>query len=217
MQHFHFPHRIGHGLDRGAHLVGADAADAAHAECLDLGQLAGIEDEPLGLDPFVEVRELVARVTRGVEGDDDRGLDGSGQKAAQADGRHAVEQGLAVACIALVARRQTHFSYDAETIVDFSPTDERQFAGLTAYYSRYNFFYLTVTAHADGQREVLLMSSEISWPGGNLRFPAQPVQIPNEGRVRLALTIRGPKLQFFYAMEGDELQPIGCFRAAGPE
>src|SRR5690606_42136790 len=30
-----------------------------------------------------------------------------------------------------------------------------------------------------------------------------------EGKVRLALTIRGRKLQFFYAMEGAELQPIG--------
>ena len=60
---------------------------------------------------------------------------------------------------ALVARRQTHFSYDAETTIDFSPTDERQFAGLTAYYSRYNFFYLTVTAHSDGERELLIMSS----------------------------------------------------------
>jgi xylan 1,4-beta-xylosidase len=110
---------------------------------------------------------------------------------------------------ALVARRQTHFSYDAETVIDFSPTDERQFAGLTAYYSRYNFFYLTVTAHADGQRELLLMSSEISWPDGNLRFPAPPVQIPNEGKVKLALTIRGDKLQFFYALEGQALTPIG--------
>jgi xylan 1,4-beta-xylosidase len=110
---------------------------------------------------------------------------------------------------ALVARRQTHFSYDAETVLDFSPTDERQFAGLTAYYSRYNFFYLTVTAHSDGQRELLLMSSEISWPDGNLSFPAEPVQIPNEGKVKLALTIRGRKLQFFYALEGQELQPIG--------
>jgi xylan 1,4-beta-xylosidase len=109
----------------------------------------------------------------------------------------------------LVARRQTHFSYDAETVVDFSPRDERQFAGLTAYYSRYNFFYLTVTAHSDGQRELLLMSSEVSWPDGNLKFPAAPVQIPNHGKVRLALTIRGPKLQFFYALEGQELQPIG--------
>ena len=66
-----------------------------------------------------------------------------------------------------------------------------------------------MTAHSDGQRELLLMNSEVSWPDGNLNFPAEPVQIPNEGKVKLALTIRGPKLQFFYALEGQELQPIG--------
>jgi len=110
---------------------------------------------------------------------------------------------------ALVARRQTHFSYDAETTLSFSPKDERQMAGLTAYYSRYNFFYLAVTAHADGQRELLLMSSEISWPDGNLTFPAEPVRIPNEGKVRLALSIRGRHLQFSYAFGEEELRPIG--------
>lgn len=110
---------------------------------------------------------------------------------------------------ALVARRQTHFSYDAETVVDFKATDERTMAGLTAYYSRYNFFYLAVTAHADGQRELLIMSSEMSWPDGKLRFPADPVQIPNTGKVKLALTIRGRALQFFYAIEGQDLQAIG--------
>jgi len=107
-----------------------------------------------------------------------------------------------------VARRQTHFSYDAETTLDFSPRDERQFAGLTAYYSRYNFHYLTVTAHSDGQRELLIMSSEASHPDGRLRFQA-PVKIPNEGPVRLALTIRGPHLQFFYAMGDVPLTAIG--------
>ncbi|KAK4112715.1 glycoside hydrolase family 43 protein [Canariomyces notabilis] len=115
---------------------------------------------------------------------------------------------------ALVARRQTHFSCDAETVIDFSPEDERQFAGLTAYYSRYNFFYLTVTAHSDGQRELLIMASEASWPLGGLRFPFgagndAPVQIPNEGKVRLALTIRGRELQFYYALEGEELKKVG--------
>ncbi|KAF2865914.1 glycosyl hydrolases family 43-domain-containing protein [Massariosphaeria phaeospora] len=111
----------------------------------------------------------------------------------------------------LVARRQTHFSYDAETVVDFSPTDERQFAGLTAYYCRFNFFYLTVTAHADGKRELLILSSEASWPEGRLKFPlAEPVQIPNEGKVRLALSIRGKRLQFSYALDGEqELKNIG--------
>jgi xylan 1,4-beta-xylosidase len=110
---------------------------------------------------------------------------------------------------ALVARRQTHFSYDAETVIDFSPQDERQFAGLTAYYSRYNFFYLTVTAHSDGQREMLIMSSEMSHPDGRLSFPAGPVRIPNEGKVKLALSIRGARLQFFYAVGSDELEAIG--------
>ncbi|KAK3949886.1 glycosyl hydrolases family 43-domain-containing protein [Pseudoneurospora amorphoporcata] len=114
---------------------------------------------------------------------------------------------------ALVARRQEHFSYDAETVIDFSPTDERQFAGLTAYYCRYNFFYLTVTAHSDGQRELLIMSSEASWPIGNLNTPYVPyVQIPNEGKVKLALTIRGNQLQFYYAVLGsgdEELKKMG--------
>ncbi|KAF2643062.1 hypothetical protein P280DRAFT_243098 [Massarina eburnea CBS 473.64] len=116
---------------------------------------------------------------------------------------------------ALVARRQTHFSYDAETVVEFSPTDERQFAGLVAYYCRYNFFYLTVTAHTDGKRELLILPSEASWPLGRFTFPLpDPVPIPQEGKVRLALSVRGGALQFFYALVGDggeekELEKIG--------
>ena len=76
--------------------------------------------------------------------------------------------------------------------------------------SRFNFFYLTVTAHSDGQRELLILSSEASWPDGNLKFPlADPVKIPQEGKVRLALSIRGKALQFSYALEGEELRNIG--------
>jgi xylan 1,4-beta-xylosidase len=110
---------------------------------------------------------------------------------------------------ALVARRQTHFSYDAETSVTFSPVDERQFAGLTAYYGRYNFHYLAVTAHSDGKRELLIMTSPASHPDGKLVYPAAPVSIPQDGAVRLALEVRGAALQFFYAIEGGELTRIG--------
>lgn len=116
---------------------------------------------------------------------------------------------------ALVARRQTHFSYDAETVVDFSPQDEREFAGLTAFYCRYNFFYLAVSADADGERELLLLNSDVSWPDGYLDEQPllQAVKIPKEVKVRLALTIRGPELQFYYALEGSddnhELKAIG--------
>ncbi|KAI5917107.1 beta-xylosidase [Camillea tinctor] len=111
---------------------------------------------------------------------------------------------------ALVARRQTHFSYDAETVVEFAPADERQFAGLTAYYGLYNFFYLTVTADSFGGRELLIMTSEGSWPDAKLRMPlSDAVPISNEGKVRLAMTIRGRELQFFYAIEEQELAKIG--------
>ena len=81
---------------------------------------------------------------------------------------------------------------------------------MTAYYCRYNFFYLTVTADADGKREVLLMSSENSYPEGKLDHFDTHVSIPQEGKVRLALSIRASKLQFFYAMEGEqELKKFG--------
>lgn len=111
---------------------------------------------------------------------------------------------------ALVARRQTHFSFDCETVVDFSPTDERQFSGLTLYYSRFNFFYLTVTAHSDGQRELLFMTSEASWPESKLEsHGVAPKTIPNEGRVKLAMEVRGERLQFLYALDGQSLEKIG--------
>jgi xylan 1,4-beta-xylosidase len=110
---------------------------------------------------------------------------------------------------ALVARRVTHFSFDAETTLDFSPTDERQFAGLTHYYGRYNFHYLTVTAHSDGQRELLIMSSPATHPDGRLIYPGGPVSIPNEGTVRLKAEVRGPDLQFFYAIGSAAWQPVG--------
>jgi xylan 1,4-beta-xylosidase len=111
----------------------------------------------------------------------------------------------------LVARRQTHFSFYAETVLDFSPQDERQFAGITGYYCRYNFFYLTVTANADGKRELLLMSSENSYPEGKLNHFDTHVSIPQEGKVKLAMRIWGGyKLQFYYAMDGeDQLKKFG--------
>jgi xylan 1,4-beta-xylosidase len=114
----------------------------------------------------------------------------------------------------LVARRQTHFSYEAETVIDFLPEDERQFAGLTAYYSRYNFFYLTVTANAAGKRELQLQSSEVSYPEGRLEPMQAPVSLPAAGRVRLGLKLRGDQLQFYYALEGKDLEKVGPVYAA---
>ena len=70
-------------LDRRLHALCVNVADAADAEGFYLGQFAGVENETLGLDPLVEVLELVARVFWRMEGDDDRRLDGGWQEAAQ--------------------------------------------------------------------------------------------------------------------------------------
>jgi len=111
---------------------------------------------------------------------------------------------------ALVARRQTHFSYRAETEVGFDPEDEREMAGLTAYYSRHSLYYLAVTADSDGSRELLICTAEANTRGGNLAYPADPVPLPENGKVRLALEVRNFRLQFFYALEGDtDFTPVG--------
>lgn len=111
----------------------------------------------------------------------------------------------------LVARRQTAFSYRAETEVDFAPADEREMAGLTAYYSRNALYYLALTADAAGNRELLLMTAEANTRGGTLAYPVDPVPVPHKGTVRLALEIDREWLQFSYALEGD-----AEFTALGP-
>ena len=109
---------------------------------------------------------------------------------------------------ALVGRRQQHFNFTAETALDFSPADERQMAGFLLYYGRYNFHYLAVTAHSDGQRELLLMSSEASFPTGDLSFPGQPIPIANDGRVRLRMEVKNSALRYSYAVGDDAFTPI---------
>ncbi|MGL1921900.1 MAG: glycoside hydrolase family 43 protein [Hyphomicrobiales bacterium] len=110
---------------------------------------------------------------------------------------------------ALVARRQTHFDYRAETELAFSPNDEREMAGITAYYSQKAHYYLALTADSSGQRELLIMNVAADNPTGRTSFPCDPVQVPNEGKIRLAIVIKAARLQFYYALEGQEFAKIG--------
>lgn len=111
---------------------------------------------------------------------------------------------------ALVARRQTHFDYEAETELTFDPADEREFAGLIAYYGRYNFHYCAVSGDENGKRELLLMSSLASHPDGNLTFAGAPIALPRTGAIRLKAVIRNGRLQFYWA------EPKGDWQEAGP-
>ena len=72
---------------------------------------------------------------------------------------------------ALVARRQEHFGYRAETEVDFEPWTFQQAAGLTAYYNRHKFHCLAVTWDETLGRCLTILSCEGDFPEGRLSFP----------------------------------------------
>ena len=89
---------------------------------------------------------------------------------------------------ALVARRQEHFAYRAETELDFQPQSFQQAAGLAAYYNRYKFHFLAVDLGRDAGPRADDLSCEGDYPEGNLSFPlAAPVRARRRGPVRLAV------------------------------
>ncbi|MFG5383681.1 glycoside hydrolase family 43 protein [Yoonia sp. R2-816] len=110
---------------------------------------------------------------------------------------------------ALVARRQEHFTYAAETAVTFAPETYQQAAGLTTYYNRHKFHAVLVSHEVGTGRVLTLMSCPGDWPEGALTFPADPVAL-DDGPVELRVTVDRARQQFWYRQAGDWL-------AIGPE
>lgn len=109
----------------------------------------------------------------------------------------------------LVARRQTHFAYEAETELDFAPLNFQQAAGLTAYYNRYKFFALAVTSDESAGRSVTVFGCAGDYPEGRLSFPVPALLPIDDGPVRLGLSIDGDKLQFRFALSDGPWRDIG--------
>lgn len=98
----------------------------------------------------------------------------------------------------LVARRQEHFSFRAETEVRFDPSTFQQAAGLVHYYNRHKFHFLCVTHDAEKGRVLTVLSCPGDWPNGKLSFPlGKPLPFPGDGPVRLAMDVDGAALKFF--------------------
>ena len=104
---------------------------------------------------------------------------------------------------ALVARRQEHFVYRAETELDFHPHAFQQAAGLTAYYNRTKLHCLAVGWDETAGRSLTILSCEGD-PEGRLSFPLEaPIPLPPEGTIRLAVAIDHASLEFAYALDGE--------------
>lgn len=103
---------------------------------------------------------------------------------------------------ALVARRQQHHSYRAETIVDVMPASYQHAAGLTTYYNRHKYHALLVTHEPGLGRALTIQSCPGNWPDCALEHPMDAPVPLGKGPVRLAVEVDASTQRFFYA-EGD--------------
>jgi xylan 1,4-beta-xylosidase len=117
---------------------------------------------------------------------------------------------------ALVARRQEHHSFRAETTIDFSPETYQQVAGLTHYYNRHKFHALVVTLHEKLGRVVTIFSCAGDFPHGRMVFPVDSGVAVPDGAVDLAMEIKENDLQFFWRpASGGGWQRLGPVLDAG--
>ena len=109
----------------------------------------------------------------------------------------------------LVARRQEHLSYRAETTLkDFEPDTYQQAAGLTTYYNRHKFHFACATWREDLGRCLRILSCPGDWPDGRLEFPGEVIAI-EDGPVDLAVEVKGAEQRFFYRQNENDWQPLG--------
>ncbi|MBD9647318.1 glycoside hydrolase family 43 protein [Ensifer sp. ENS09] len=117
---------------------------------------------------------------------------------------------------ALVARRQEHHSFRAETTVEFTAETYQQVAGLTHYYNRYKFHALGVTWHETLGRTLTILSCPGDFPHARLEFPVGGGIAVPDGPLKLAMEVRDNDLQFLWRASGiAEWQPIGPVLDAG--
>lgn len=117
---------------------------------------------------------------------------------------------------ALVARRQEHHRFRAETVLEFEPDTYQQVAGLTHYYNRHKFHALVVTLHEKLGRVVTIFSCPGDFPHGRMSFPAGSGEAIGDGAVHLAMDVTDNDLQFSFRLgEGGNWQPLGPVLDAG--
>ncbi|WP_333838617.1 glycoside hydrolase family 43 protein [Novosphingobium sp.] len=108
---------------------------------------------------------------------------------------------------ALVARRQTHHAWSAETLLDFDPRSFQQAAGLICYYNSTKFHYLLVSEE-DGARVLQVMSASPEDPDGTSLIT---VAMLPAGPIALRAECDGPVLRFSWRAQAQQVwQRVDC-------
>ena len=100
----------------------------------------------------------------------------------------------------LVARRVVARDCVFETVMEFTPRNYRQLAGVTAYYNTRNWYHLHVTADDDGRPVLGLLACD----GGTVRIvPEVSADLTGVPKVGLRVRFEGPSLTFAWAADPD--------------
>lgn len=112
---------------------------------------------------------------------------------------------------ALVARRQEHFRFRAETEIHFEPEHFQQMAGLICYYNASKFHYLYVSRDAEVGKHIAVMSCagaallEAEFPDYEGR-----IAVPENRPIRLRAEVREQELRFSWSLDGETWSEIPC-------
>jgi xylan 1,4-beta-xylosidase len=105
----------------------------------------------------------------------------------------------------LVARRQQHFSYLAETCIQFEPEHFQQMAGLVCYYNASKFHYLYVSRDDEVGKHLAVMSCE-----GDISLEAtfgayeDRVPLPENRPLFLRVNVTLGLLEFSWSGDGED-------------
>ena len=110
---------------------------------------------------------------------------------------------------ALVARRQQHFRYRAETCVHFEPGHFQHMAGLVCYYNSSKFHYLYISRDDEVGKHLAIMSCEgdISLDATFMGY-AERVALPEHQPVHLRVRVTCGSLEFGWSMDGAQWQAL---------
>jgi xylan 1,4-beta-xylosidase len=104
---------------------------------------------------------------------------------------------------ALVARRQQHLVFEAETCISFEPEHFQQMAGLVCYYNSSKFHYLYISRDDEIGKHLAVMSCnadislEASFPGYDTRVP-----LPENTPIYLRVRVHNERLDFAWSADG---------------
>lgn len=106
----------------------------------------------------------------------------------------------------MIARRQQAFSFETETVVEFSPDTHQQMAGMVYYYNKNNYYYLFISHDEELGKCIGIMSSD----KGKYDEPIDsPISIEGWDKCYLKAKVHYEELYFYYSQDGREWIKIG--------